>query len=355
MSVKEYVPDINSKIHETSVDFILRECAKEVHIVQYDKTQPIVMVRLYEAGIKYVLPDSAIVNLRFSKPDSTFVYKQILGCDKTRTIVYFDVDEQMTLLYGKVNPILELIIGTTVSGTSPIPFEIDRNPIQNGDIESKVDVSAIMDGIGKANETANEALKVANEAKKITDNVVTKDELSKEVTSINGKINNAEKNAKDYTDSKIATIDLTSYVNKEYLTTVLENYTTVDFIDEKLKDYISKDSLTLILNGYVTDSSLNITLSNYATITDLDSKLSNYVTTSYFTNEFKKYAKITYVDIGDANTLQSAKEYTDLQIKNIGTDIFVDKDTLLNILKRYVANDDLVPIENERIDEQFKN
>ena len=42
MAINEYIPSRDKKIHKTSVDFILRNCAREIHIVQYDKSQPIV-------------------------------------------------------------------------------------------------------------------------------------------------------------------------------------------------------------------------------------------------------------------------------------------------------------------------
>ena len=53
MAIKEYIPSSDKKVHRTSVDFILRNCTKEVHIVQYDKTQPIVEVELFNNEKSY--------------------------------------------------------------------------------------------------------------------------------------------------------------------------------------------------------------------------------------------------------------------------------------------------------------
>ena len=47
----------------------------------------------------------------------------------------------MTVFYGEHTPIVELRIGDTVAGSGSIPIWIDRNPIQNGDTESKSDLS----------------------------------------------------------------------------------------------------------------------------------------------------------------------------------------------------------------------
>ena len=193
MAIEKYVPSTDKKIHKTSADFIIRNCAREIHIVQYDRTQPIVEVELFNNGRKYFLPNDAIMNLRFGKPDRTFVYKSILGCDETRHIIYFDIDEQMSYLYGKVNPILELIIGDMVAGSSPIPIEIDRNPIQDSDLESNVDYSAITDTAIKGASSASDAAKSAEEAKKYLE----------EIKSIGGQDGYV---TKEYVDNTFVTI-----------------------------------------------------------------------------------------------------------------------------------------------------
>lgn len=134
-----YVVGDNDIIHETSVDFALRPVAKEIHVVQYDNLLPIVKVSLFNNGRRYILPNDASVNLRFGKVDHTFVYKGVLGCSEDRDAVYFTVDQQMTVLASKVLPVLELITSDGHLSSSPIPFIIDRNPIQDGDIESQDD------------------------------------------------------------------------------------------------------------------------------------------------------------------------------------------------------------------------
>lgn len=174
MAINEYIPSSDKKIHKTSVDFILRNCAREIHIVQYDKSQPIVEVELYNCGLRYTLPANAVMNLRFSKPDKTFVYKSVLGCNKDRNTVYFDIDEQMSFLYGKVNPILELLLDDMKAGSSPIPIEIDRNPIQNGDLESSSEYPAIVEAANKAVEAASRAETSANKAAEAVANIDSK-------------------------------------------------------------------------------------------------------------------------------------------------------------------------------------
>ena len=84
--------------HPTSVDFSKRSINQPVHLVQYDKSLPILAVSLYNNGQLYPLPDDAIASIRLGKPDKTFVYNRALGCNSNRTVVYFEVTQQMTLI-----------------------------------------------------------------------------------------------------------------------------------------------------------------------------------------------------------------------------------------------------------------
>ena len=149
-------------VHNTSVDLITRWYTREVHIVQYDNSQPIVAVKLFKNSDRFVLPDGYEANLRFGKKDRTFIYKPVLGCNQDRDTVYFAVDEQMSMFYGKVNPIIEFTYNGAVVGSSSIPFVIDRNPIQIGDVESKSDYPAIVERISAAETAAADAKKAVD-------------------------------------------------------------------------------------------------------------------------------------------------------------------------------------------------
>lgn len=167
MSVSTYEPDSSQIIHESKIDFKQRIIVKTIHIMQGDRSLPIIAVRLQMDGYPYTLPSNAEVKLRWGKRDHTFVYKKVLGCDTTRQIVYFDIDEQMSYFNGPHNPILELTIDGKVVGSSYIPFEVDRNPIQQGDIESQIkftDLDATMNELHKAEQNASA---YASEAKEI--------------------------------------------------------------------------------------------------------------------------------------------------------------------------------------------
>ena len=92
MGVSNYTPTGIS--HATSVDFSKRSVNQPVHIVQYDRSLPILAVSLYNNGQLYRLSETMEVSIRLGKPDRTFVYNKALGCDSTRTIVYFEITQQ---------------------------------------------------------------------------------------------------------------------------------------------------------------------------------------------------------------------------------------------------------------------
>ena len=131
-----YVENINDIIHETSVDFVTRPCSREIHIVQYDKGLPVIKVNLFREGQPYQLPNNASVHVRLGKLDNTFVYTNILGMNEDRTIAYFEVTEQMAMIAGRVSPVIEVVYQGKVACSSPIPFVISKNPVQEGQIES---------------------------------------------------------------------------------------------------------------------------------------------------------------------------------------------------------------------------
>ena len=155
MAVKLYTPDDNVIVHQAKVDFRRRIVQRQVNLVQYDKSMPIIAVQLYSNGNEYILPENASAYIRFGKRDHTYVYNECLGCDQTRTIVYFAITDQMTIFYGEHTPIVELRIGDTVAGSGSIPIWIDRNPIQNGDTESKSDLSVFEKAIEAAKKIAD--------------------------------------------------------------------------------------------------------------------------------------------------------------------------------------------------------
>jgi len=160
-----YVPGPEKLIHSTRVDFGKRILPVTIHLVQYDYDIPVIAVSLYFNDTQLVLADTAEMNLRFYKVrDHTFLYNPALGCNEARNIVYFGVTEQMTILRGLFQPIVEITIGDASAGSSYIDLEIDRNPIQHDDITSSTEYQLLRTFAERAEASEQAASDFAAEA-----------------------------------------------------------------------------------------------------------------------------------------------------------------------------------------------
>ena len=184
MGVSNYIPTGIS--HATSVDFTKRSVNQPVHIVQYDRSLPILAVSLYNNGQLYRLSETMEVSIRLGKPDRTFVYNEALGCDSTRTIVYFEITEQMTVFSGEYYPVVEIKDGDKIANSSTIYLVIDRNPVQTDYVESTFEYKELV-------EYRDEALK-AKEAAKLSENNAKESEINAKESETNAK--QSENNAK---------------------------------------------------------------------------------------------------------------------------------------------------------------
>ena len=185
MGVSNYTPTGIS--HVTSVDFSKRSVNQPVHIVQYDKTLPILAVSLYNNGQLYSLSETMDVSIRLGKPDRTFVYNKALGCDSTRTIVYFEITEQMTVFDCEYYPVIEIKDGEKVANSSTIYLVVDRNPVQTDYVESTYEYKELI-------EYRDEALK-AKEAAKLSETNAKESETKAKASEEASKL--SETNAKE--------------------------------------------------------------------------------------------------------------------------------------------------------------
>lgn len=136
MAAANYSPPETALIKATRADFDRRDVVQPVHLVQYDDTLPVLAVALYKGGQPWTLPTGADVNLRMDKKDGHYVYNPALGVSSDRATVYLAVTAQMTTGYGTFAPVVEVLAGGGVAGMAALRLEIDRNPMQNGMIES---------------------------------------------------------------------------------------------------------------------------------------------------------------------------------------------------------------------------
>ena len=163
MAINTYTPLPNRIIHNTEVDFQTRtQLGMTVHLVQYDKSLPIVAVALYSNGQPYQIPTDAEMNVRVGKRDGTKVYNPVLGCNANRTICYFEVTQQMTSAYGPTLAILELIVDGAIAGSSYIPLDIAKNPAQDEAIMSSNEYKSMNEIVAEAREALGKPPKIQN-------------------------------------------------------------------------------------------------------------------------------------------------------------------------------------------------
>ena len=163
MAISTYTPLPNRIVHNTEVDFQTRtQLGMTVHLVQYDKSLPIVAVALYSNGQPYQIPTGAEMNVRVGKRDGTKVYNPVLGCNINRTICYFEVTQQMTSAYGPTLAILELIVDGAIAGSSYIPLDIAKNPAQDEAIMSSNEYKSMNELVAEAREALGKPPKIQN-------------------------------------------------------------------------------------------------------------------------------------------------------------------------------------------------
>lgn len=163
MAISSYTPSADRIIHNTEVDFQTRtQLGTTVHLMQYDKSLPVVAVALYSNGQPYQIPTGAEMNVRVGKTDGTKVYNPVLGCNSNRTICYFEVTQQMSSVYGSTLAILELILNGAIAGSSYIPLDIARNPAQDEAILSSDEYKSMNEIVDEAREALGKPPKIQN-------------------------------------------------------------------------------------------------------------------------------------------------------------------------------------------------
>nr|DAU02316.1 MAG TPA: BppU domain protein [Caudoviricetes sp.] len=163
MAVSSYTPSSTRIVHNTEVDFQTRtQLGTTVHLMQYDKSLPVVAVALYSNGQPYQIPSGAEMNVRVGKPDGKKVYNPVLGCNTNRTICYFEVTQQMSSAYGATLAILELIVSGAIAGSSYIPLDIAKNPAQDEAILSSDEYKSMNEIVDEAREALGKPPKIQN-------------------------------------------------------------------------------------------------------------------------------------------------------------------------------------------------
>ena len=182
----QYTPASDKFVHKVSVDFKRRAVNEQIHVVQYDNSLPIIAVSLFSDYMPYSIPANAEGNIRIKKKDGTYVYNPALGCNSDGTVLYFEVTHQITTFPGVLEPIIEIRIGTMVAASGTIKVEVDKNPIQSGDIESTNEYKTIQGYVEGVKENARNA-KLSEDNAKISENNARTSENNAKTSETNSK------------------------------------------------------------------------------------------------------------------------------------------------------------------------
>ena len=164
MAVSSYTPPSDRIVHDTEVDFQSGiQFGAPVHLMQYDKSLPVVAVALYSGGQPYAIPSGAEMNVRVGKPDGTKVYNPVLGCNTARTVCYFEVTQQMSSAYGLALAVLEVVVSGNIAGSSYIPLDIAKNPAQDSAITSSDEYKSMNEIVEEAREALGKPPTIQNE------------------------------------------------------------------------------------------------------------------------------------------------------------------------------------------------
>ncbi len=175
-TLQTYNPPTDRIVHTTQVDFLSRSGFEQpVYLVQGDQSLPIIAVELYKNGTRYAVPEDASGNVRWKKPNPSneFAYNPLLGVSEDRMTAYFEVTQQMAIIFGEPHVIIEILVGKDVAGSSKIPVFIDKNPVQQGDIESTDETTTLYDLVEQASASASAAKDSQTAAKLSEDNAAS--------------------------------------------------------------------------------------------------------------------------------------------------------------------------------------
>lgn len=158
MATSTYTPGSNDIIHKIDLDLVSRSRVVEpIHMVQNDKVLPVLAMSLYKEGTSYSCPSGSTVSIRLEKPDKKVVNIEVSGWDSSRHIVYMKTTYQMTSAFGKATALLEIDTGSGIAQTETFPIMIDRNPVQDGSIESTDEIKSLQGYVDAAAASASQA------------------------------------------------------------------------------------------------------------------------------------------------------------------------------------------------------
>lgn len=161
-----YTPGENDLVYNTVVTMGSYSSPQPVVIKQYDSL-PIIAAKMRKDGNDYQVPDGAAVNIRLHKRSGTFIYSSVKGISQDRKIAYIQLTSNMTAVYGRTMPCLEIVVNGSVACTGDMVWDIQRNPVQEDDVKDTSEGQYIQEMAAQVQafeDTYQEALDYMNNA-----------------------------------------------------------------------------------------------------------------------------------------------------------------------------------------------
>lgn len=197
-----YTPPETAIVHAAEASLTQRGVPSVVHIVQYDRTMPILAVRLSADGAPYAVPAGAAVNFRAKKPDGTHVYNPALGLSADRGTVYVSVTAQTAAAAGTLAAVIEIVLSGAVAATAHFAAEIDPNPVPQDAVESTDEYKTIYELLQETQEAAAAAAQsMANAVKSASDAADSAENAAQSQTAAAASAVSAEQSKADALES----------------------------------------------------------------------------------------------------------------------------------------------------------
>ena len=158
-----------------------------VNCSQYDSLFRVIQFNLYNGINEFSIPDNCVVTIRGTKKDLTgFEYQ----CEYEGNVVTFPIQDQVTVLPGKVPAEIRVTSGNEIIGSWNFVFLVEESPLDENTIISETDLPLLESALeaaaqaesfkNLAEQSATDASTSATEASESASTAITKAEESAE-------------------------------------------------------------------------------------------------------------------------------------------------------------------------------
>lgn len=134
---------------------------EHVNVSQYDVGSRKLIFTVYDGAVLYAIPSGCVVTIRGRKPDNTaFIYE----CTYSGSEVSVDVQEQMTVLAGRIPCEIRIQKDGKILGSANFTLNIEAGPVNESTPVSETDIPLLEEAIQAAVTAKEEADRAETEA-----------------------------------------------------------------------------------------------------------------------------------------------------------------------------------------------